>query len=79
MALAAWKLNGQGWNALNGAIIRDPGRAKPMYIISHEQYVSERTAHFDKSKPKSKGPNVERSDGNQWNVSCVPMVQWGAP
>ena len=54
-----------------------PRWARPMYMITYEQYVSKCTAHFEKVTATSKGSNAQLASGNKWSVSYVQMVKGG--
>ena len=77
IALAAWKLVGAKLKELHGAIVRDPKRRQPMYIVTMDHYVQERTTQHQKSQTRSKPKPVPKGQGQskKWQVSYVQAVK----
>ena len=63
IALAAWKLVGAKLKELHGAIVRDPNRTQPMYIVTMDHYVQERTTQHQKSQTRTKPKPVPKGHG----------------
>ena len=81
ITLAVWKIIGSRLRELHGAIIRDSKRQPPMYMISMEHYVKERTTqiHKTQSKAKPKPDPKGMPQVNKWNVSYIQAVKGPQP
>ena len=78
ISLSAWQISGQDMMSLNGAVVRDPARRQPMYIISLQQYNQERVDQRRKAKDRRSGdttPSTTSASSNKWKSSYVQVVR----
>ena len=77
ISLSAWKLTGPDLKDLNGALLRDPKRKSPMFIMSLQQYNTERTDQCTKLRDKRSGDSPQMGGGNRWKSTYVNAVKGG--
>ena len=76
-SLSAWKLIGPEVKYLNGALPRDPKRKTRMFIMSLQQYNTERTEQHTKLRDKRSRDSPQTSGGNRWESAYVSAVTLG--
>ena len=80
ISLAACKLVGLNLNELNGSIIRDPRRKKPMYMVTMNHYIEERASHTRQvhNRPRPQAPQKQSNTNTKWAVMYMQAVK-GSP
>ena len=64
-SLSAWTLTGSGLKDLNGTLLRDPKRKSPIFIMSLQQYNSERPEQRPKLRDKRSRDSPQVAIGNK--------------
>ena len=75
---SAWQVTGDSLMDLHGAVVRDPSRRQPMYIISFAQYNLEATEQRRKARERrghTAQPSTGQASGNKWRSSYVQVVK----
>ena len=75
ISLSAWKLTGPELKDLDGALLRDPKRKTPMFIMSLHQYNAERTEQRTKLRDKRSRDSPQTGGGNRWKSTYVSAVR----
>ena len=77
ISLSAWKLRGPDLKDLNWALLRDPKRKSPMFIMSLQQYNTERTDQRTKLRDKRSRDSPQMGGSNSWKSTYVNAVKGG--
>ena len=77
ISLSAWKLTGPDLKDLNGALVRDPKRKSPIFIMSLQQYHTVRTGQHTKWCGKRNLNSPQLGTGKRWKSTYVNVVKGG--
>ena len=75
--LSAWKLIGPDLKDLNGPLLRDPKRKSSMFIMSLQQYNTERADQRTKLRDKRSRDSPQMGGGNRWKATYVNALKGG--